>query len=122
MENKLVFTPLELHHYRSLVGLQLSYAQKGDSHKVAELQRELMAWVTRLATRLIKERTGQVVDLRWSLDGESQYVTMVAESFGVTTMEEWKRKQMEIERWVSGYIEQALLQASLPVLKMDQKN
>ena len=119
----MILTSTELQQYRDLVGLQMAYAQIGDSHKVVHLQNALMGMIRIFAERRITEKTGANCKLTWSDVATGQYMKLCAEGmkaadegFGV-----WKKKQLEIEAWVSTYIEQGVLQASISEINVNQK-
>lgn len=108
-------TPLELHRYRSLVGLQVQYAQAGDTHKVADLHAKIMVFITGITNRILSEKTGVKWCASWSNEGVRKYAELMAEAMAMANVgfDEWKEKQIEIERWLDAYISQAVLQATV---------
>lgn len=107
----------ELAIYRGLVGLQVQYAQLGDSHKVMELQLELEKWIQGCAEVKIERAGGGRVVLSWSNEARAQYRSICADAMlkerdGFVA---WANAQFKVERWVSDYIQQGVFQATIKI-------
>lgn len=115
MEQKKLLTDNDLFVYRGLVGLQLKYASEMDSHKVIEMQHAIMALISDVCKRVLKEKTGEDFECEWSQDAKDQYAKMCGDALTEAGkgFEAWIVKQAKIEAWVERYIEQAIVQAQL---------
>jgi hypothetical protein len=117
--NCMTLTVAELRAYRSCIGLQVQYAQAGDSHKVMELQHQLEGWISRCAQNKIKAAMGETITLVWSDEAKEQYRKRCADAmtFADKGFDHWVLAQQSVEEWVSDYIQQGVFQATI---KIDQ--
>lgn len=113
----MILTNGELAAYRRMVGLQVQFAQLRDSHKVMDLQIQLEKWISTIARLKVEVATGKLVDLEWSDVARATYRKKCADAMVKSDQgfAEWSKAQMEIEMWVSVYIEQAIMQATVRI-------
>jgi hypothetical protein len=111
----MILSDAELRAYRACVGLQVQYAQAGDSHKVVELQQQLEGWIKRCAEKKVAGSTGQRVQLNWSGKALSIYRKLCADAMAKAAegFHVWAAEQYKIEAWVSDCIQGALFQAAM---------
>ena len=112
----MILTVDELNAYRACVGLQVHYAQMGDTHKVMDLQIQLEGWIKGCAEVKIRAY-GVVTDIVWSDHALVQYRKLCAEAMQMADVgfAAWKEKQLKIEQWVSDYIQQGVFQATIKI-------
>lgn len=115
----MILTALELHLYRACVGLQVQYAQAGDSHKVMDLQIQLEDWIKRRAEAKIKAYAGKdiVAELNWSEEARAQYRKLCADAMRRADegFASWAAAQQKVEQWVSDFIQQGVFQATIKI-------
>ena len=118
----MILSNSELRSYRNLVVLQGAYAQRGDSHKVMELQDKLENWIRVTAQSKIAIATGEKVDLSWSEDARTQYRERCATGLEKIDcgFEAWSAQQRLIEQWVSDYIQQGVFQVTIKIQQPKQ--
>lgn len=114
----MILTDSELRVYRAYVGKQLAFAERGDSHKVAEMQFNLITIIEVICTNYLFRVTGQRWEVKMPDSAKAEYALMVGRGFEAAALgfKEWAEQQAKIEAWVSGYIESAAVQAQPPTI------
>lgn len=114
----MILTDSELRLYRGIVGTQLHFAERGDAHKVAEMQMKLIGLIQKICTRYLFQVTGDVWVVEMPNSAAAEYALMVGRAMEASALgfKEWAEHQVKIEAWVSGYIESAAVQAQPPTI------
>lgn len=122
---------MEIREYRSLVGLQLQYAEAGDTHKVMEMQMVLVQFiidkvkfeVSKALALLMNDRPIVVAMLtnvnlaEYALKNGKAFEIYDEFGFG----DEWKKYQAEIEEWIGNLIDERVLEITKPFLKISKQ-
>lgn len=128
-------TEQRLAEYRSIVGLQLQFAQEGDNHKVVEMQEFLEKWIAEelregviAALQEMNAHPLKPIVCNMAADEIAAYRKIQGDGMlfftedgfeGRRGFEEWKRYQIEkAELFVGGLLEQRLLDAVRPFITM----
>jgi hypothetical protein len=111
-----------LREYRGLVGVQLQFEERGDTHKVMELQIELEKWVALqiqadivLAWEGMKAHPMHAVNCSLLVAELKAYRMMVAEAMKIYSefgFIPWSQQQEKIELFVQGAIDKHVLDAT----------
>lgn len=114
----MILTDAELREYRKIVGVQLHFAERGDSHKVAEMQMRLIGLIQKICTRYLCFVTGEFWVVEMPNSALAEYALMQGRAMEAAALgfKEWAEQQVKIEAWVSGYIESAAVQAQPPTI------
>jgi len=119
--------------YRSMVGLQLQFAEAGDNHKVLEMQEVIEHWIAEMlrqdvvaALQEMNAHPLKPIPCNMTADEVSAYRRIQGDGMlffcpdgfeGRKGLEEWKKYQVEkAEAFVSGLLEQRLLDAIRPFI------
>jgi hypothetical protein len=119
-------------HYREIVGAQAKFAVDGDSHKVAEIQVRLEALIARWMyaecqkALVLYNATMPISLAEAALDGKTQneFRKKVKDTYSILDDEgtscEWVRLQMDIEDWVGHIIDECVMAAVQPFVKLSK--
>ncbi len=120
-----------LAEYRLLTGVQLQWADRGDTHKVMEMQLVVETWIAE-KTRIdilvsfegMKVKPTREINCSMTAEEIRVFRLMVGGAFDVFSdkgWDAWRDEQPAIERFVQTTIEDHVLDAVRPFLKMNFK-
>lgn len=119
-----MLTQAELRVWRGLTGLQLQYAESEDSHKVMEFHLRLISTIEKICTRLLTVQTGEGWTAKMPEQARAEFTRMCADAMAKSRdgFGAWAKAQTEIEQWVAGYVQSALVQATAKVSIINSTN
>jgi hypothetical protein len=120
----------QLREYRGIVGIQLQFEERGDTHKVMEMQIVLEKWVAMqiqqvilLAWQGVKARPMYEVNCSLKVDEKKAYRMMVAEAMKIYSeggFIPWSQQQEKIELFIQGTIDKHVLDATRSLITIHQ--
>jgi hypothetical protein len=119
-----------LREYRGIVGVQLQFEERGDTHKVMEMQHELEKWVALqiqsdilLAWEGMKAHQMHAVNCSLTVEEIKAYRMLVAEAMKIyadSGFVPWSQQQERIELFVQGAIDKHVLDATRTSITLRQ--
>ena len=119
-----------LREYRGLVGIQLQFEERGDTHKVMEMQHELEKWVALqiqadivLAWEGMKAHPMHEVNCSLTVPEVKAYRMLVAEAMKIYSdggFIPWSQQQEKIELFIQGAIDKHVLDATRTSITISQ--
>ena len=119
-----------LQEYRALAGFQLQFADRGDSHKVMEMQEAIEGWIGEkikidilVSYQGLKAQPMREINCSLSAEEIKAYRILVADAykaFDEKGWEAWRDAQPKIELFVQGAIERHVFEALKPFIKISK--